>query len=195
MGPYQPGRDSKDFLEKPLAIRMEHADNAQHAGGTPPPPVLGHISMLQYCKTFVTLPTPLALVALSFALLAGDTAQAGIVLPQEVGFDAADLDQSFSATQSGGASSSSSSQRPIGEDTPSPPGHEDLHTALPASPSSSSSSTSTSGAGSSPTLVVFTLSRTVLVPDDACLGRLAEECGLSLPMPPGTDLLRPPRSV
>ena len=141
------------------------------------------------------LPVVVGLTAmLAFASWAG-TAQAGILLPEQVGFDAKDLERSLSDE---GAGSSRSSKN----ETPSWPSDNDdqqrtplglLKSSLPTSSSSSSSSSSGSGAvGSGVVLCIF--NSTITIDDDAPLSRLAESHGLSLPDPPGTDLLRPPRS-
>ena len=124
------------------------------------------------------------------------TAHAGIQLPQQVGFDAKDLEQSLD--DEAGAGSSSSSQRNSdswpptnNDDQPNPLGL--LNSPLPTSNSSSSSSSSSAGGATGSGVVLCLFNGTIALTDDACLGRLAEDHGLSLPDPPGTDLLRPPR--
>jgi hypothetical protein len=133
--------------------------------------------------------------ALMLLLLGTSASHAGILTPQQIGFDAEDLERSLSGEQSGSSSVPYNAPTgPAGKDQdqrPSP--MELLKDSLPGGQSSSSSSSSTGGAGG--TGSVFALSNTIILVDDSFLRRLPEDHGLSLPDPPGTDLLRPPRSA
>jgi hypothetical protein len=132
-------------------------------------------------------------VALGIGLLSATVSEAGIVLPEQFNFDASDLEQSASAGQAGTASPSAS-DLPTNEDE-DPKQSVLLKVVLPSGSSSTSNSpTSTSRvAGSGGMLCV--VNNTITVADDSSCGRLSEDHGLSLPDPPGIDLLRPPRHV
>jgi len=132
------------------------------------------------------------------------TCQAGILMPEQVTFDENDLAASLatrdsaSSTASTSTSSASAPVRRIQRDWWS---EEDRGGNVPFELSKSklptgttSSSTSSSPvAGATSSTVVCLLSAPLNLQDDAPLGQLAEDHGLSLPDPPGTDLLRPPR--
>ena len=139
-----------------------------------------------------------ALVAAAFVVFTAgaSTCSAGILLPEQVSFDANDLDESLSGRhEDGGMSSPRDPQKWPLEDSdqqPTPKGY--LTASLPTGNSSSGSSSSTSSSSVPGTSVtVGLLSATIAVADDLALSQLAEDHGLSLPDPPGTDLLRPPQ--
>ena len=144
---------------------------------------------------YVLSPLPVAILAAVVVMLSSATvARAGILMPQQVGFDANDLDRDLGA----GAGSSSSRQN----SPQSPPSDNDrqsnpldlLKSSLPTSSSSSSTSTSSAGGAVGSGVVLCVFNNTLTLRDDSPFGQLAEDHGLSLPDPPGTDLLRPPRS-
>ncbi len=134
--------------------------------------------------------------ALFAALALGvSTSEAGILLPQQISFDAQDLDQLATDAEglagSAGASSDSTTW-PANEDEQQPDPMELLHSPLPLQNTSSSSSSSSAGiAGFNVVLCLF--SSVTTISDDGPTGRLAEDRRLSLPDAPGNDLLRPPR--
>ncbi len=161
---------------------------------------------------------PLVLAAFCMlAMQAASTCQAGILLPEQVTFDEQDLAASLatrdnssvekgSATPSpqSPASSLQSSSTPIRRIKPDwwNQEHQDENvpfeltkSKLPTGNTSSSTSSSSSVAGAAGSSVVCLLSASLILRDDSPLGQLAEDHGLSLPDPPGTDLLRPPRAV
>ena len=132
-------------------------------------------------------------------VLHGDApvSNAGILLPQEVGFDANDLERALSEDGTAGAATSSRGR----ESQSWPPRENDkeqnplglLNSPLPMGNSSPSSSSSSAGGAVGSGIVLCLFNSTIAIADDAPLGRLAEDHGLSLPDPPGTNLLRPPR--
>ena len=141
-------------------------------------------------------------LAAAIALLAcASGAQAGILLPQPVGFSEGDLEKSLCAKLAGGASSTSSgdrnSQLPSqnsDDNSPNPLGLLKVHLPIGGtSSSSSSSSSSTGGVGAS--MVVCSLNSTITIMDNTTLSRIADDRGIALPDPPGTNLLRPPRAA
>lgn len=143
----------------------------------------------------------LMLAALSVMLSASATnCQAGILMPQQVSFDANDLERALDAgpsTASAGATSSSSRRTshewpPSDSDQPSNP--LEFVKSLPTSNSSSSTSTSSAGGAVGSGVVLCAFNNTLTLRDDSPLGQLAEDHGFSLPEPPGTDLLRPPQA-
>lgn len=128
-----------------------------------------------------------------------ENAGAGIIAPQQMDFNADDLAQSLQDGAGAGASSTSSSpNRPNSQRLPLVYNDEQidplswLDSHLPSG-GTTSSSTSTSAGGAVSTFVCA-LGSTIALGDDSPLGQLAEDHGLSLPDPPGTDLLRPPRA-
>lgn len=171
-------------------LRMMRAVSIEHGAFDP---MCGYRLIRSQCTP---LPAILA-VALVMLFVSVNAAQAGILLPQPIGFDAKDLDQSLSDNHASGSSSSSTPQEsqqwpPSDNDQqPSPLGL--LNAPLPAGHSSSNTSTSSSGGAAGSGMALCLLNGTISVTDDLALGRLAEDHGLSLPDPPGTDLLRPPR--
>jgi hypothetical protein len=152
-----------------------------------------------------SIPLPLlTLAALCLLVSACATdCYAGILVPQQVSFDANDLEQaldagaSTAATTSAGATSSS---RRASHDWPAdnsdqPTNPLELANSLPTGTSSSTTTSSSSAGGAIGSgLVSCVLNGTLTLRDDSPLGQLAEDHGFSLPDPPGTDLLRPPRS-
>jgi hypothetical protein len=144
--------------------------------------------------------TAVAVLATAMFWLANaGTVSAGIIAPQQFAFSADDLASSLNAGAGAGAASTSPSRgdsqgRPLtnGDQPTDPLSWVDSH--LPVGSTSSSTSTSSSGGvGSGP--VVCVLQSRITLRDDSPLGQLAEDHGLSLPDPPGTDLLRPPRAA
>lgn len=144
--------------------------------------------------------TALALAALCFlGTVCASTTFAGILLPDQISFEADDIEQYLADNNSQGSTSSSSSparhRSPAWPDENSnePSSPLELANSLPTGTSSgTTSSPSPSGAvGSGAVLCV--LNSTINLQDDSPFGTLAEDHGLSLPDPPGTDLLRPPR--
>ena len=138
---------------------------------------------------------PAVTVAMFIAVFSATAARGGILLPEQVGFSAADIDRSLESSSTAGSTSTgehSSQNLPATDrdEKSNPLGL--LKSTLPTSNSSSSSSSSAGGIGSGS--VVCLLNATIALQDDASLGQLAEDHGLSLPEPPGTDLLRPPRA-
>jgi hypothetical protein len=132
----------------------------------------------------------LALGGVAIALCAA-RADASILAPSPVGFDA---DQEFHEMGAAGAGAASHRQ----EEGPSKDSETPLEwvlQCLPASDANSgatSSSSSLGGAGAGgPVLMVSLVGPPT--PDLRLLGWLQGEQRFALPMPPGTDLLRPPR--
>jgi hypothetical protein len=146
----------------------------------------------------------LALAAVCVLLsLHATPCRAGILLPQQVSFGECDLEKavnSAAATHGGLASgaSTSSSNRHRSPDWPASDGDQpssplELAKSLPTGSSTSSTSTSSTGGAIGSGVVFCVLNGTLTLHDDSPLGLLAEDHGFSLPEPPGTDLLRPPR--
>jgi hypothetical protein len=137
---------------------------------------------------------PAMIAAVLVTLLIGTSpAHAGILAPQQIGYDIKDLERSLGSTQSGSSSAPDSKQSSADSERDKKIDPLGLLTAtLPGNQSSSSSSSSSSG-GAGSGVVSAHMSGTVFMPDDSPLGRLPEDHGLSQPDPPGTDLLRPPR--
>jgi hypothetical protein len=141
--------------------------------------------------------------AATLAVLLGSASitQAAILLPDQIGFNTSDLEQSLNDENSSSGAGSPSNQ------SPSSPSNDEseqqellglLYANLPSGGTSSggSSTTSSSSGGSlGAGAVGWSLNSTIAMRDDSPLGRLAEDHGLRLPDPPGTDLLRPPRGV
>jgi len=150
---------------------------------------------------------------IAFAMLAAaSTCDAGILLPEQVTFNEQDLAASLATHGAASASSpdtrhptpdTSSSATPIrriqrdwwNENERDENRPFELANYHNSPTGSSSSSTSTSSVGGAPGSggVVCLLSGTLNLRDDSPLGTLAEDHGLSLPDPPGIDLLRPPQ--
>ena len=133
------------------------------------------------------------------ALLAGtSTCRAGILTQDGLRFDAADLDRALSDNAAGAATSTSPSRSPQQQWPPSDNdrGNDPLGFLKSSLPTGSSSSTSTSSSGGAvgSGVVLCLFNSTITFADESPLGRLVEERGLTLPAPPGTDLLRPPRA-
>jgi hypothetical protein len=128
------------------------------------------------------------------------TAFAGILLPQQISFDADDIEQILASesSQASTGASSSSSRRHLPEwpakDQGQPSSPLELANSLPTSTSSSTTSSPAPGGAVGSGVVLCLLNNTITVQDDSPLGMLAEDHGFSLPDPPGTDLLRPPQS-
>lgn len=144
------------------------------------------------CAWLAAMVAAAAGVVLSCASLS----KAAIVTPTPIGFDAKDLDRTLNDNKAGcGSSSKNSQQFPLEDRDQNSRHSEHLKAAIPSSQNSSSSSTtSTCGpAGSGVSLCMF--NSTITIADNFLLGRLPAEHGLSLPDPPGTDLLRPPREL
>jgi hypothetical protein len=143
------------------------------------------------------LPTLISVAAIAVSLH-GSIAQAAIQLPDQIGFSTTDLERALSNNASSGAgatSGQSDSRRNRSDDDNQERellGLQDAN--LPSGGGSSGSSTnSSSSGGSSANAIDLLVNSTIAIRDDSPLGRLAEYHGLSLPDPPGTDLLRPPR--
>jgi hypothetical protein len=144
------------------------------------------------------LAAAIGFAALIVSLSRATAVQAGILFPQQADFTADDLERSL--TESAGAGSTSG-----GSDSQPEPSHDDsephdllgLQQAnLPSgggSTGGSSTSSSSSGGSTSASAIGWSVNNTIAVADESTLGRLAEDHGLSLPEPPGTLLLRPPR--
>lgn len=139
----------------------------------------------------------LAVAALAVLLTDASFARAGILAPQQVNFGLSDLDRALADRGAAGSSSSSADSR----ETPFPFGDRDSHDSdlpklgMPVGHSTSTSTSSSTGVGAGSGIVLCLFSSTITITDDATLGRLPEDHGLSLPDPPGTDLLRPPRTL
>jgi hypothetical protein len=141
-------------------------------------------------------PPMLAIFALGVALLLVGKCEAAIVGPTPISFDQKDLDKSLNSGKAGCGSSAPQNYRNHASDESdqNSGGLDRLKAALPLGQSSSSSSSSTAGGGISAGAMPCVFSSTAAIVDDSPLSRLAEDHGFSLPDPPGTDLLRPPRS-
>jgi hypothetical protein len=127
-------------------------------------------------------------------LISACTSQAGILLPQQIGFDAKDLARSLSDNQASGSTAQhDTSQFPRGEQDQQPGPLGLLKGSFPMSHSSSSSSSSSGGGVAGASAALCLANSAITNEDDSSIGRLTENHGLSLPDPPGTDLLRPPR--
>ena len=140
-------------------------------------------------------PLPIAILAAVVVMLcSASVASAGILMPQQVGFDEKDLDQALSAGAAGASSHREHSRQwpPTDNDRESNP-LDLLNSSLPTSSSSSGTSTSSAGGAVGSGVVLCVLNNAITTRDDSPLGQVAEDHGLSLPDPPGTDLLRPPR--
>jgi hypothetical protein len=128
---------------------------------------------------------------------------AGILVPPQVSFDANDLERAIEqgASEQGASRSSdgtSSSSRRVSHDWPAdesdqPTSPLELANSLPTGTTSSSTTSSSPGGAIGSGAVQCVLNSTLTLQDDSPLGTLAEDHGFSLPDPPGTDLLRPPR--
>jgi hypothetical protein len=137
--------------------------------------------------------------ALILLLSSTSVVQAAILMPEQIGFSANDLEGSFTNDDASAGAGSTSSRN---NSQPAPSNDESeqkellglLHANLPSGGGSSAGSSSSSSGGSANSgAICWSAVNTIATRDDAPLGRLAEEHGLSLPDPPGTDLLRPPR--
>lgn len=140
-----------------------------------------------YCPAVIAL----AVVVLSTA----GTASAGIIVPQPIAFDAQDLERSMSRDTAAKvpAASTNAPLSPARNGNQQPDPLALLKTTWPGDSSSSSNSSSTGGNGVGTGVTMCWCQVHVVLADDASLGQLPEDHGLSLPDPPGTDLLRPPR--
>jgi hypothetical protein len=139
----------------------------------------------------------LAVIAISMTALltAAPICKAGIIAPAPPAFGQKDLDQALAdqtAACDNAAQKNSPSMPPEDRDQNRGPS-DHLKTAIPVNQSSSSSSSSSGGGPLGIGAAFCALGTTNLSADDSLLGRLPEDHGLSLPNPPGTDLLRPPR--
>jgi hypothetical protein len=137
--------------------------------------------------------------ALILLLSSTSVVQAAILMPEQIGFSANDLEGSFTNDDASAGAGSTSSRN---NSQPAPSNDESeqkellglLHANLPSGGGTSAGSSSSSSGGSANSgAICWSAVNTIATRDDAPLGRLAEEHGLSLPDPPGTDLLRPPR--
>jgi hypothetical protein len=144
----------------------------------------------------------LALAAICvLASVCASTASAGILLPQQVTFDEKDLAQDLAAglaprSSSAGTSAPARRHSPVWpeENSNEPNSPLELASSLPTGTSSSTTSSPSPGGAVGSGVVLCVLNNTLTLQDDSPLGTLAEDHGFSLPDPPGTDLLRPPRS-
>lgn len=136
-----------------------------------------------------------AIFAMGLGLWLASRGEAAIVGPAPVSFDQKDLDKSFNDNKAGCGSSvpMNSRQVPLDEHSRNTDSLDRLKAALPLGQGSSSSSSSTAGGPMGSAAALSMICGAVPIADDAVLGRLPEDHGLSLPDPPGTDLLRPPR--
>ena len=137
-----------------------------------------------------------AIFAMGLGLLLASMGEAAIVGPAPVSFDQNDLDKSLNDSKAGCGSSAPDHCRhvPADEHDRNSDGLERLKAALPLGQGSSSSSSSSAGGGATAGAMPCVFNSTVALSDDSPLGRLAEDHGFTLPDPPGTDLLRPPRA-
>lgn len=147
------------------------------------------------------LPLVFATGCMLAMLSAASTCQAGILMPEQVTFDEQDLAASLATRDSAQSSSAASAATPVrrierdwwsDEERDENQPFELAKSNLPTGSTSSSTSPSPVG-GATGSNVVCLLSTSLILPDDSPLGQLAEDHGLSLPDPPGTDLLRPPQ--
>ncbi len=150
---------------------------------------------------------PLVSVAVVSAMLsiAVSRCHAGILRPAQVTYGVTDLEKALDGGNALAASlatrssdSSSSSSRRTTHDWPSNDPNQPtnpLELVKSSMPTGSSSGTSTSSTGGAigSGVVICALNGTLTLRDDSPLGSLAEDHALSLPDPPGNQLLRPPR--
>lgn len=155
---------------------------------------------MSFCPIVRFLPSQALFVATAVALVSsGYTCHAGIVLPQPVSFDTHDLQSSLSSGTGASATSHSRNtqqQRSANErHQPGPwPGPLVLmNTNLPMGHSSSSSSSSVAGGGGDLGAATSSFRVTIGPHNGPPLRKLAEDEMLSLPDPPGNELLRPPQ--
>jgi hypothetical protein len=136
-------------------------------------------------------------VALIVSVSAGSVAQAAILLPDQIDLSADDLERTLSsdATGSAGSPSRRCNSDSLPSDNSDKPSERLslLQGQVPGGGASSNGSSSSVGGNTTVGTVGNPLATTIALRDDAPLGRLAEDQGLSLPDPPGSDLLRPPR--
>ena len=173
-----------------------------HSGGTASAVVLGASERMYLCQRYRCeqwLSSAVVLAATIALLACASGAQAGILVPQPVGFSEGDLEKSLTVKNADSASTSSSSDRKSqlpsqnsDDNSPNPLGLLKGH--LPIGGNSSSGSSSSSAGGVGANMLVCSLNNTITIVKDPTLSRIAEDHGLSLPDPPGTDLLRPPRA-
>lgn len=140
----------------------------------------------------------LALAAICvLASFCASTASAGILIPQQITFDADDLEQALNAASSSTGASSAPVRRHVPawprEDSNEPNSPLELARSLPTGSSSSTTTSPSPGGAIGSGIVVCLINNTLTLRDDSPLGTLAEDHGLFLPDPPGLDLLRPPR--
>ena len=152
------------------------------------------------CGTFVIrrqLLAALVVASTSVLLATVRECKAGIVSPAPISFDAKDLERELSASNAhcGSSAPRNSQQAPLRDDGQDPNQPDHLKPGIPLNQNSSSSSSSSAGGPAGSVAALGVLSGTIAIADDSLLGRLAEDHGLSLPDPPGTDLLRPPRNA
>jgi hypothetical protein len=154
--------------------------------------MIGKLTKLRYGLS----PALMVVLPLGLLVLGATVGQAGIQLPQQVNFNAEDLEEALRAHASGATSTSSTSRRASRDDDEVADPSRFLKTSAPSGSNSTGSTSSTSsGSGASSLLVVLCeFSGTTVLADDATLSELPEDHGLRLPDPPGTELLRPPRA-
>jgi hypothetical protein len=199
------------FFEEWLARRYLEVDNPRskrqcdHDGkrGTGSRVIRATIRMLATIQIRLTqlLLANVGIASLLLSMSSAATVHAGILQPDEIKFTAEDLERSLSIHESYGAGSSSrhSDFHPASNDERDQRELFGLKQAnLPSSgssPGSSSSSSSTTSGSMTAGAIASTVNYSSAIRDDSPLGRLAEGLGLTLPDPPGTDLLRPPRRI
>jgi hypothetical protein len=146
--------------------------------------------------TYRSWQTALLVGALGSLLTCASEGKAGIICPAPVSYDEADLDRALtgSAASSGTSAPQNSDSAPLNHDEQRQSRLRPLKAIIPSQDSSSSSSSSAGGAAGSGA-AAYPLSNAAVSADDSLLGRLAEQRGLMLPDPCGTDLLRPPRAA
>lgn len=141
----------------------------------------------------------LAFAAFCVAAACASDCLAGILLPQQISVDANDLERFLADGSSQSSTGTSSPARRHsanwpGDQRDEPSSPLELAQSLPTGGSSSSTTSSPAPGGAVGSgVVVCLLNSTLALNDDSPLGTLAEDHGLSLPDPPGTDLLRPPQ--
>ena len=135
-----------------------------------------------------------AIFVVAIFLFANRPCAGSIVVPDSIVLDTTDLESLFSSnTSSSSAPENSSDPEPENNLQKSDPW--DFLKALGSGGSTTSSSPTSSGGASGASWGLCVLADTEICGDDSNCGRLAEDRSLFLPDPPGTDLLRPPRTV
>jgi hypothetical protein len=140
---------------------------------------------------------PSSLAAITIAAMVvvfagANTSKAGILVPEQISFGDKDLERELQNNEASSTSAPHTLPSPTEQDRHRNP-FAHLNDSLPNSQSSGSSS-STGGGVTGGGVALALLSGTIAPADDPSIGRLPEDHGLSLPNPPGTDLLRPPRA-